>query len=220
MISRTDAYKYQELDGFLRIRRPVEAHHPQSAVAASELESDTDSEGVTGISEDEGISLTSHQLALRDIEAALASHPLSSEHWLSLLSRTLQTAPVSSRNSSKTRAELTLSVIERAFSFHQNRASKVLRLKYLKAGEEVWDADRISKEWQEAFEQCGSVLWMEWFEWRITQSNSTVDTITEAATDIFGKIGAERSECVEIARLRAFWRVAVAFQQAGVNELP
>ena len=56
---------------------------------------------------------------------------------------------------------------------------------------------------------------MEWFEWRIRTFVGSIDQVVWDATRALRALGG--SEDSELDRLRIVWRVAVAFQEAGVD---
>jgi hypothetical protein len=131
----------------------------------------------------------------------------------------LSNIPVTSKNATKARAEITLAILKRARAAHpHNRSSGILFLKYLRAGEEVWHESKTKAEWEEASKLGGIEIWMEWLEWRIRTVAGGVDTLVTDATRVLRALGSSGSR--EIDKLRVVWRVAVAFQQAGTKLLP
>lgn len=161
--------------------------------------------------------LTSHQLSLKTLEQQLAANPCSVETWLSLVRHSLSNIPVTSKNATKARAEITLTILTRARAAHtHNRSSRILFLKYLRAGEEVWHESKTKAEWEEALKLGGIEIWMEWLEWRIRTAARGVDTLVTDATRVLSALGSSGSH--EIDKLRIVWRIAVAFQQAGYYE--
>ncbi|KAG6862421.1 hypothetical protein C0995_011861 [Termitomyces sp. Mi166 len=222
-----DTYKYPEVDGFLRLpsSRPqgINSESYRSIIVSNEDDdSDTDASDVSDqVSNDEGSSdemiLTSYQEKLKQLERAIADEPESTDNWLQLLSHTLSTVPLLSKNATRARSEITVSILARAFAADiRNGSSKTLRIQYLRAGEEVWDESKVRAEWEEALKIGGVEIWMEWLEWRIRQAASGVDGVIEDVIRMFGVLS--QSEQDELAKVRVFWRVAVVFQRAGYVE--
>ena len=180
----------------------------------SDSESDLERESETEESDSDGPILTSYQESLKLLERQLSENPTSVKLWLSLLAQTLSTVPLLSKNATKAQAEITLPVLSRAISADPTNAkSKVLRIKYLKAGEEVWQESKLEDEWEKALKVGGAEIWMEWLEWRIRRSRNGIDGVTEHAVRAMRAFGSDLEG--ELAKLRIFWRVAVAFQHAG-----
>ncbi|KAF9076152.1 NRDE-2, necessary for RNA interference-domain-containing protein, partial [Rhodocollybia butyracea] len=208
--------KYPEVDGFLRLpsrqgRRSRDDDPSYRSISRNEADSDSESESVASSSEDEHIRLPSQQESLRQLEQQLTVDPSSITNWINLLSRTLSaTIP-------KTRHKTAVAVLSKAISAHPaNSTSVPLRIKYLKAGENVWDKDACRSEWEDAL-RLGSIdIWMEWFEWKIAQTDEDLDQVINAALRILSSL--DDSEDAEVGRVRVFWRTAIAFQQAGYHE--
>ncbi|KAG2350232.1 hypothetical protein BDR05DRAFT_1007388 [Suillus weaverae] len=222
IIGSGDSYKYEEVDGFLRLpsdRGHKAAEDYRSVTRQQEhLDSDSQSSASDDSSVDESGTpiLTSHQLSLKTLEQQLAADPSSVETWLSLVRHSLSNIPVTSKNATKARAEITLAILTRARAAHpHNQSSRILFLKYLRAGEEIWHESKTKAEWEEALKLGGIEIWMEWLEWRIRTAGG-VDTSVTDATRVLSALG--NSESREIDKLRVVWRVAVAFQQAGYYE--
>ncbi|KAG2150143.1 NRDE-2, necessary for RNA interference-domain-containing protein [Suillus cothurnatus] len=223
IIGSGDSYKHEEVDGFLRLpsdRGHKAAEDYRSVTRQQEhLDSDSQSSVSDDSSSDESGTpiLTSYQLSLKTLEQQLAADPSSVETWLSLVRYSLSNIPVTSKNAAKARAEITLAILTRARAAHpHNRSSRILFLKYLRAGEEVWHESKTKAEWEEALKLGGIEIWMEWLEWRIRTTAGGVDTSVTDATRVLSALGS--SESREIDKLRVVWRIAVAFQQAGYYE--
>ncbi|KAG6888835.1 hypothetical protein C0992_007393 [Termitomyces sp. T32_za158] len=222
-----DTHKHPEVDGFLRISssRPQGINSESyRSITASKDDADSDSDASDtsdGVSHDESSSdeiiLTSYQEKLKQLEEVIAKEPGSTDSWLQLLSHTLSTIPVTSKNGIRARSEITVSILARALAADaRNELSKVLRIHYLRAGEEVWQESKVQAEWEEALRTGGAEIWMEWLEWRIRQAANGVDGIVEDATRILNVFG--QIEQDELVKVRVFWRVAVVFQRAGYVE--
>jgi hypothetical protein len=87
-------------------------------------------------------------------------------------------------------------------------------LKYLKAGEEVWHESKLRAEWEEGLKGGGIEIWMEWMEWRIRRAARGIKGVVEDGERILRSLGDGEDD--EIGKLRVFWRVAVALQDAGM----
>ncbi|KAG2154714.1 NRDE-2, necessary for RNA interference-domain-containing protein [Suillus clintonianus] len=221
LIGSGDSYKYEEVDGFLRLPSGHKAAEDYRSITKQQdhLDSDSQSSASNDSSGDESGTpiLTSHQLSLKALEQQLAADPSSVETWLSLVRHSLSNIPLTSKNAAKARAEITLSILTRARAANpHNKSSRILFLKYLRAGEEVWHESKTKAEWEEALKLGGIEIWIEWLEWRIRTAAGGVETSVTDATRVFNALGS--SESSEIDKLRVLWRVAVAFQQAGYHE--
>ncbi len=218
-----DKHRYQEVEGFLRISS---VHHHTSdpsyrSITHSKHDPETDetdtSEGdATGGSDSESDTtpVTSLQATLKELEEKLTAEPNSVSTWLSLLTHTLSTVPLLSKNAVKARAEIALSILSRALSAHPHNAqSKKLRIKYLKAGEDVWHESKLRSEWEDALKSGGSEIWLEWLDWRVRNAQNGLESVTGDVGRAYAAMGVSPED--ELARLRVFWRVAVAMRDAG-----
>lgn len=201
--------KYEEVNGVIHIptSKPRSRPHP-----TREGEHDaSDESSINSESEDEDIPtihLTAQQETIKSLEDHLSQHPNSIPTWLSLLSQMLSITP---RNASQARAEITLSVLIRCFSSHpSNASSKHLWLKYLTAGEELWDLPTLTSKWEEALAKVGDVdMWMEWVNWRVRTTPEGMDDCIECVKRAMAAVD------VEVGKVRLFWRIAVLFREAG-----
>jgi hypothetical protein len=223
-----DTFKHEEVDGILLLtsKRSKQKHgQPYRSITSpkgdvespygSAPTSEDEDGGSSGDDENDTPILTSQQETLRLLEQQLNAEPYSVAKWLLLLSHTLSGIPIMSKNASKARSEISISILARALAADlRNRTSNVLRFKYMKAGEQVWHESKIRAEWEEALKTGGVDLWMEWLEWRIRKADKGVDGIIEDATRILRAF--KYDEPGEIARIRVFWRVAVTLQNAGL----
>ncbi|KAJ6621607.1 NRDE-2, necessary for RNA interference-domain-containing protein [Mycena sp. CBHHK59/15] len=206
-------YKYEEYDGFLRL--PSHAARDQSYRSIENTNANSDSESDSAVS-DAGSSseedvLNSHQAMLKSINDKLAVEP-SVSNWLSLLSYTLSTIPTTSKNATRARSEILISILSRALASNGN--SHILKLKYLKAGEEVWHESKLRAEWEDVLRSIGGVeIWMEWFEWRIRKGNKGIAVVVDDAKRALAALHHD-----DVGQVRIFWRLAVAFQNAGFGE--
>ncbi|KZT05893.1 uncharacterized protein LAESUDRAFT_654560 [Laetiporus sulphureus 93-53] len=221
--SAEDKYKYDEVEGFLRLRSLHRHENDQSyrKITASKHDVDSDASASSEAEDSETpednsdtIPMTSLQATLKSLEEKIAADPSSISAWLSLLSHTLSTTSMTSKNASKARSEIAVSVLSRALSAHPSNASfKTLRLRYLKAGEEIWHESKLRSEWEEALKIGGTEIWMEWLNWKIRRCTKGTDQIVNDARRALHSIGED-----EIGKLRILWRAAVGFRDAGFAE--
>ena len=192
---------------FRPISRGEESSNSEFSASDTEGESSDDDHAPT---------LTSHQLAIRALEESLTADPSSVQTWLSLVGQSLSVVPLTSKNANRARSEITLSILSRARVAHpSNFRSSTLTLNCLRAGEELWSQAKLTAEWEDALKLGGIDIWMEWFEWRIRTSVGGIDQVVWDATRALKALGG--SEDSELDRLRIVWRVAVAFQEAGMG---
>lgn len=160
--------------------------------------------------------LTAHQESLKLLGEELVQHPDSIDTWASLLRQTLSTIPITSKNATKARCEITVSILSRALSATpENARSKELRIPYLKAGEEIWHGSKLRSEWEDALKVGGIEFYMEWLEWKIRKGHNGVEGVIESARRALNSIGDD--ENAEVAKIRIFWRVATAMRTAGMS---
>jgi hypothetical protein len=214
-------YKYKEVDGVLQLPsgRCRKNNQLYRSITNERENSDSDSsasDDATSNDNPDEAELSAHQETLRDLEQRISSDPSSISSWTSLLRHTLSAIPLTSRNATKARSDITLSILSRALSAHpDNSLSKVLRLQYLRAGEEIWHDSKLRAEWEDALKVGGVDVWMEWLEWRIRKAANGIDGITEDVQRIYG--GLDTNEDGEIAKVRVFWRVALVLHNAGAS---
>lgn len=224
MASSQDKYKYDEAEGFLRITSGRQRKGDPSYRSITASMHDTYSDEGTGFSEEERSEssdddsdttpMTSLQATLKSLEEQISADPTSVSTWLCLLSHTLSTVPITSKNAPKARSEITLSILRRALSAHpQNASSKVLRLRYLKAGEETWHESKLRAEWEDALKVGGIEMWIDWLDWRIRKAEKGMDGVVDDAKRVFAAIHRD-----EIGMLRVQWRTAIGFRDAGYIE--
>jgi hypothetical protein len=150
-------------------------------------------------------------MVIKKLEEKLRGDPSSVQSWLSLLSHSISAVPLDTKNSARARAEIAESILSRAVSGHpSNKTSIVLRLKYLRAGEEVWDEKKLQYEWDNALGLQSTEVWMAWLDWKLSRSRRGLDGIMEDVAHAL-----EQLRHTEIGSLRVQWRVAVILQQAG-----
>ncbi|KAI0348412.1 hypothetical protein BDW22DRAFT_1350623 [Trametopsis cervina] len=217
-----DAYKYIEVDGFLRLPSRPSPRTPQtgrdiSTVASALQESESESGEYEYEESDDSDTthLTSRQATLRSLEAELSVDPTSIPTWLALLSHTLSSIPPETKNADKSRAEIALAVLSRALSAHPSNAqSQRLRLKYLNIGEAMWTAETLHSEWEKALKIGSPELWIQWLDWRIRAVPRGIEGVSEDARRVLAALSLENED----GRLRAFWRIAIALRDAGFIE--
>ena len=159
--------------------------------------------------------LTSRQMAIKKLEEKLRGDPSYVRSWLGLLSHSISAVPLDTRNSAKARAEIAESILSRAVSAHpSNKTSIALRLKHLRAGEEVWDEQKLEHEWDDALTLQSTEVWMAWLNWKLSRSRGGLDGIMEDVAHAL-----EHLRHTEIGSLRVQWRAAVILQQAGLYKV-
>lgn len=223
-----DTYKYKEEDGFLRLPSRQGSKNDQSyrSITHTKDPPNSDSDSSSSEAEDGDYSddsdspreLTAEQATLKSLDQTIKADPTSISTWLALLSHNLSTIPLQSKNAALAISEITVSILLRALSAHpDNTKSKLLRVKYLLAGEEIWHESKTRAEWENALIEVGGVdIWMEWFEWRIRKGGKGVHGVVEDAKRLLQTLGENESD--EIGKVRVFWRVAVVLQNAGYTE--
>jgi hypothetical protein len=149
---------------------------------------------------------------MRSLEEQLSVDPSSVSTWLSLLSLSLSQVPIASKNSSKVRSEITLSILGCALPSLPDGSSTRIRLLYLHAGEELWTTEKLGQEWEKAWTTGDINVFLAWFDWRIRNGSRGVDGILEAAIRVLA------SAASELERLRVFWRLTCALRQAGMSD--
>ncbi|PFH54787.1 hypothetical protein AMATHDRAFT_134942 [Amanita thiersii Skay4041] len=216
----TDTHKYEEIDGFLPLppHKIHDNHRAYRFYTRSSPSSDSEMDrGMEEDSDDESTPMSSHQAAIKSFEQQLSLDPSSIRVWLSLLEQTLSTIPLLSKNATKARAEIATSVLSRAISADpSNKKSKILRIKYLKAGEDVWQEDRLQDEWEDALKVGGVEIWMEWLEWRIRRSRNGIDDFIRDSIRAINALGSDVS--AEFGKVRILWRVVMVLNSAGYTE--
>lgn len=221
-------------DDFLRLtgkpsqktRDKDKAQHP---TVTATIHSIIDSEGSDGLVSDSDESseateeepetaapiLTSRQVTIKKLEENLRGDPSSVQSWLTLLSHSISSVPLDAKNSARARAEIAESILSRAVSAHpSNKASITLRLKHLRAGEEVWDEKKLQREWDDALALQSTEVWMAWLDWKLARCRSGLEGIME---DVIRAL--EQLRHTDIGSLRVQWRAAVMLQQAGTQEI-
>lgn len=149
---------------------------------------------------------------MRSLEEQLSIDPSSVSTWLSLLSLSLSQVPPASKNSSKVRSEITLSILGRALPSLPEGSSTHLRLLYVHAGEELWTFEKLEQEWEKALTTGDINISLAWLDWRIRNGSRGVDGILEAATRVLASAESE------LERLRVFGRLTCALRQAGMSD--
>ncbi|KAG9222676.1 hypothetical protein CCMSSC00406_0004590 [Pleurotus cornucopiae] len=223
IVNPPETHRYEEVDGFIRLPTRKGNGDPESSYRSINIgpndhtdSSSSESEGADDASSDtdSATELTSLQVSIQSLEQELSADPTSITHWLALLSHTLSTIPITSKNATKARSEITLSLLGRALAAHsQNAGSTRLRIKYLKAGEEVWHESKVRAEWEGALKLGRPSLWMEWLEWRMRNGSNGIPGILDDARRVLTALGE-----LELAKIRVFWRIAVELRNAGFTE--
>lgn len=234
LVNPEESQKYIEVDGYIRIpsrrgkskpedtyRSINEAKDGDSSASESDSSSELSNDGHSSEGEDDKRPETSQQAQLRTLEQKLAQDKSSIETWLSLLDTTLSSIPITSKNATKARSDITVSLLGRAISSHPVvEASPLVRIKYLKAGEDLWDGPELIRKWETALGLGSVALWMEWFEWRMRNNRTGLEGIVEDVSRLLASVAFQGTdEEAEMARLRAFWRAAEAVRSAGWSSL-
>ncbi|PPQ67070.1 hypothetical protein CVT25_005671 [Psilocybe cyanescens] len=220
--SRTN--KYEEIDGYISFPsrtapsdadpsyRSIRVNNPENSENSSSSESEED------LSSDEDTGdpiLTAHQETLKILQQEIEVRPDAADKWLSLLNQTLSTIPITSKNATKARSEISVSILSRAISASPlNAKNRSLRLAYLRAGEEIWHESKLRSEWEDALKVEDIEIQTEWLEWKIRTSNGGVDGVVQAAVRVLDRIGIK----LEVEKVRIFWRVAMVIRNAGYSE--
>jgi hypothetical protein len=221
-VASTDAgRKYQEKDGFIplpsRKPRPIKEEAYRSIGPAKSHDSESDSLSASAASDSsddddqEGTVFSSYHEKMRSLEEQLSSNPTIVSSWLSLLTHSLSQVPTASKNATKVRSEITVSILSRALSsLAKDSSSSRIRLLYLHAGEELWTNDKLRQEWEAALAAGDTNVFLAWLDWRIRSGTDGLDGILEAAIRLLTSVSSE------LDRLRVFWRLTCALRQAGM----
>lgn len=192
----------------IEVSQVVDSDSDFSASSAEDSDSGSEKSGP--------LKLTSHQTVIKRLEQDLTEDPTSESKWLSLVNQSLSTIPITSRNATKARSEITVSILSRALSTEpRNISSKLLRLRYMKAGEEIWQESKLQEEWEETLRVGGIEIWMEWLEWRIRSCTKVVDGLVKDVLRVYAACETDSSEFQELSKLRAFWRLVTVYRNAG-----
>lgn len=161
--------------------------------------------------------LSAREETIRSLEQRLANEPTSESTWLLLLRHSMSNIGPSSKNADRARAEISVSILDRALSAHQaNARSPLLRLKYLKAGEVIWDIPKMKEEWGKTLKVIPTAnMYVEWLDW-IMRSTPDFNAVVDAATETTNLVsGIAAGDDADLAKLRVLWRIATFFRQAG-----
>ena len=218
LASSGEEYKYEEVDGFLRLpsakssQKDVEEYRDITTNTGSDDSDSSTGDEETDDEDRDAAPLNARQATLRDLEERLTTEPSSVDTWIALLTCSLSVVPLHSKDASKVRAEISLSILTRALAAHpNNQRSVILRLKLLSVGEELWGNERLHEEWEEALKIGNPELWVKWLDWRIRVLRSGIDGIVLDGQRVLAALGMD-----EVSKLRVLWRIAVAFREAGL----
>lgn len=209
-----------EENGFIRLPSGDSSKKPEDSYRsitgdpdASDLYTSSSENEIQSPDEGDKPALTAYQETLKTLEEDIARNPANADKWLALLRQTLSTTPTTSKNASKARSEITLSVLSRAIGADSDNAkNKFLRILYLKAGEEVWREDKLNAEWDAAFKDGDIEILMEWLEWQIRKGHGGLDGLVTSGVKVLGRLGKDMNET---SKIRIFWRIAFAIRSAG-----
>lgn len=226
LLASDQKYKYDEVEGFLRIRSGKARSEDQTyrSITRRSVNPDSDSSGssesereddLTSDDEADATPLTALQIKLKELEQQISADPSNVHTWLSLLWYSLSNVPITSKNANRARTDIAVSVLARALSAHpKNRNSTPLRLKYIKAGEEVWHESKLRSEWENALQEVNDVdVWIAWFDWRLRKGERGIEGMMQDASRVLKSLQHD-----EVGQLRMIWRVAVALRDAGYVE--
>ena len=184
-------------------------------------ESDSDASSSQSSESESGHTLTAEQHTIKALEMTLGSSPSDIESWLKLLDISTKSLSVLTKQATRARAEISVSLLRRAIDAHpDNIASFQLRLLYLEQCCELWSEEKLREEWEDVLNSLGSpqsppwkraIVWLNWLEWRLV-ANSTVVGALNDTKRLFAMLHGERFMRV---RVRLCWRVAVFLREAG-----
>ncbi|KAI0307929.1 NRDE-2, necessary for RNA interference-domain-containing protein [Multifurca ochricompacta] len=224
LVASADAgRKDQETNGFIPLPsyrpRPAKEEDLRRINTSNDRDSETDSPSVSAGSDNlddddqDGTAFPSYHEKMRSLEKQLSKDPSSASTWLSLLSHSLAQVPTASKNATKVRSEITLSILDRALQvLPKSPSSTRIRLLYLHAGEELWTDDTLRQEWEKALAAGDIDVLLAWLDWRIRNGSGGLNGTVEAITRVFAFAASESD------RLRIFWRLVCALRQAGFTE--
>ena len=222
--------RYQEVDGFLPLpsRTPLEYGQSYRAITSlnkpgsdSDVQDDDSTPGSESDNDSDILPLSSRQEALRAIEQHLTAEPSSISAWAALLDHSLGDAPPTSKNAKIARSEIAASILHRALKASpENKRSAYIWIKLLKAGEEIWERDKLNDKWEEALSCSESAdVWVEWFDWRIRSNMFGIQGIKDDACRALRVTGVTMTEQdLEVIKLRLFWRMAVFLKESGARQ--
>nr|GAT44082.1 predicted protein [Mycena chlorophos] len=202
--------RYEEQDGFLRLpSRVAKPSYREIDTTADNSDSESQPSEPESSSDDDE-TFTSHEMKV--INQRVTAHP-SVANWLALLSHTLSTnIPPDSKNASRARAEISVSILSRALAATRN--APILRLKYLQAGEELWQENELHSEWEATLTKEGDLdMWLSWLDWRWRTCKKGIASLVADAERALAAL-----EQDELGQVMIFWRLAVALKSAGYGE--
>ncbi|KAF7306805.1 hypothetical protein MIND_00472200 [Mycena indigotica] len=205
----TSSSKYEEYDGFLKLpSRSSKQDYRDIEKAANSDTEDSVSSAAEESSDEE--TFTSHEMKV--INQRLATDP-SIENWLLLLSHTLaHNVPPDSKNSTKARAEISLSILSRAL-VATGKSPQILS-KYLEAGEDIWSEDKLRSEWEDALRNANDLgIWMSWIDWRWRACKNGISEFIHDVERASTALGQD-----QVSQTMVLWRLAVALKSAGYFE--
>jgi len=177
-------------------------------------------------SEEESTPRSAQQAALEALEAKLQKDPASIPTWMSLMEHTLKTTPPSSKASlARARAEIKISVLERAMrTDKRNKNSVQLRIMWLHAGSEIWEGDRLEYQWEQAVKelaignpdkQAAKFMWDEWLRWRISSAGRGTRGTANVEGVIADSVRVMENIEGELSKIKTLWRIALLLRDAG-----
>lgn len=199
---------------------PIETY--RSILEDKENDSDgSHSQASLSSSEDEGVTLTADQEAIKELEAILDHRPDDEQAWLRLWEISTRSLPRTMGRSTQVRTEISLSILRKAMDAHKNnRESLRLRLLYIEYGSPTWSDERTRREWDDLLDELGgaqvpiwkrTIVWMAWLE-RQFVSRPTVGEALEAAKQLMAALSEKEFEMLWV---RMCWRIAIFMRESG-----
>lgn len=112
-------------------------------------------------------------------------------------------------------SDIKLSILDRALTVPQNKASEKLLLAYLKAASEVWDPEKVLEKWDLTLKSHPTLtgLWIEYVSWRqTTWANFEVRKVVDVYVECFSVLGKAMGK--ELVGSQGKWSLLSAGSQA------
>ncbi|KAF7320303.1 hypothetical protein MKEN_00815100 [Mycena kentingensis (nom. inval.)] len=204
--------KYEEQGGFLRLpSRSVPSRDAYREIERQNANSDSDSASHSESSQEE-TTPTAHDYALQSINTKLAADSTNIANWESLLAHNLSTIPRTSKNSTRARSEISISILARALT--ATGRPPALLVKFLECGEEVWHESKLRAEWEDALKHQRNIqVWLAWLDWRWRSCKTGIASFVADAERALVALQHD-----DVGQVILFWRLAVAFKSAGYWE--
>ncbi|KAG8969019.1 hypothetical protein FRC03_004986 [Tulasnella sp. 419] len=230
--------QYSEDSGFIplpstRVKQSKEPAYRSITAAEADEESDASSSSSSSqggrhsnASDEEFTVPSTSAFTERNIALTQAtkSNPTSASAWMNLLRHSASSAPTQ-----QARAEISLSILDKALDAHySNKHNPAFLCQYLLFGSLIWPAAKLRDEWEIAvkkveihrrdlFEQ--TTLWMDYLTFKLKDSG--IDGLQEAVARVWQAVArAEVAQVFELEcfKLRVLWRCCVGLAEAGYTE--